>query len=197
MGAAAELVEQLRREVCRCRSGLQRKAGGVIVRQADCDHCFAVAVVVLEDRAEGRMRDRIASGIGGDGEDEAWVREIPLTDNPERALAYAAWTSEASALGTAPESNRKEQGMSSETQSSLRSTHEVIAAKSISFDNGFKVGAEQMRARCSSREVAIDIACEAHRIYGQRDARDTDGYDGALAEFIEYKISNLPLRGKK
>ncbi len=71
------------------------------------------------------------------------------------------------------------------------------------------LGAEQMRERCSSREVAIDIACEAHRIYGQRDARDTwgrirsvyldtayDGYDGDLAEFIEYKISNLPLRGK-
>ena len=73
---------------------------------------------------------------------------------------------------------------------------------SFGKDNGwdgyvYDKGAEQMRERCSSREVAIDIACEAHRIYGQRDARDTDGYDGALAEFIEYKISNLPLRGKK
>ena len=175
MGAAAELVEQLRREVCRSRSGLQRKAGGVIVRQADCDHCFAVAVVVLEDRAEERMRLRCYDRIAGELDD--WradaVREVSLTDNPERALAYASWTSEASALGTAPESNRKEQGMSRETQSSLRSTHEVIAARSISFDNGFKVGAEQMRERYA-QESALQALLEHDELgmAGRRRERD-------------------------
>ena len=36
--------------------------------------------------------------------------------------------------------------------------------------------------------AAREIAVEAHRIYGQRDNRETEGYDGALAEFAQDAI---------
>ena len=61
---------------------------------------------------------------------------------------------------------------------------------------GFREGATQMRERCGSNDVAVTIAREAHRIYGQRDNRDTDGFDAALVEFIEDGMRGLALRGK-
>lgn len=38
------------------------------------------------------------------------------------------------------------------------------------------------------KQRAVSIACDAHRIYGQRDDRPTEGHDGALAEYAEDQI---------